>query len=236
MAVITQNTRVCEGIYRMRVENTPAQYGQFYMLKPDLNTLDPLLGRPISVFDCVDGASEFVYRVAGRGTQLLAQKRAGDEVRAIGPFGNGFPVKDEPLVVIGGGIGIAPLYGLLREHARRFPAQKRTAYLGYSEQVFLREEFAAACDTLVINQGGFITDDVDFTADGYFCACGPVPMFRAAKKRAEAAGSVERLFLSLENRMACGAGACLGCTCQTLAGNKRVCKDGPVFPASEVLL
>ena len=107
-------------------------------------------------------------------------------------------------------------------------------YLGYSGKSFLTEDFAALADACKVNIGGFVTEDVDFGLGGLYCACGPTPMLRAAKREAERCNT--RLLLSLEARMACGVGACLGCSCETLLGNKRVCKDGPVFPAEEVLL
>lgn len=234
MAVVLENRCVGPEVYRMRLAQTPSTPGQFYMLRPLEGAGDPLLGRPISVFDCVEGDSVFLYKVVGRGTQLLSRKREGDEVATIGPLGNGFPLEDANLTLIGGGIGIAPLYYLLKEHGRLFPARKRRVYLGYSGESFLTEDFAALADACKVNIGGFVTEDVDFGLGGLYCACGPTPMLRAAKREAERCNT--RLLLSLEARMACGVGACLGCSCETLLGNKRVCKDGPVFPAEEVLL
>ncbi len=234
MAVVLENKRVAPDVYLMRLTDTPAKPGQFYMLRPLPGSLEPLLGRPISVFDCEGCESSFLYRVVGKGTELLSQRRASDSVDAVGPLGNGFPLEDRDLTVVGGGIGIAPLYYLLKAHRARFPGRKRSAYLGFSGDSFLTEEFSALCDVSKVNIGGFVTDDVDFSVPALYCACGPTPMLRAAKKRAEAAGAA--LLLSLEARMACGVGACLGCSCATISGNRRVCKDGPVFPAEEVLL
>lgn len=233
MAVILKNDKVGADVFLMKLTDTPAQPGQFYMLRPALSASDPLLGRPISVFDCKDGQSSFLYKVVGHGTELLSQRRAGDTIEAIGPLGNGFALEDQDLVCIGGGIGIAPLYYLLKEHARLFPARKRSVYLGFSGEAFCVDAFKALGLPVTVNIGGYVTDDVDFSLPALYCACGPTPMLRAAQRCAKESGA--RLLLSLETRMACGVGACLGCSCATIKGNRRVCKDGPVFPAEEVL-
>ncbi|MDR3085440.1 MAG: dihydroorotate dehydrogenase electron transfer subunit, partial [Christensenellaceae bacterium] len=132
------------------------------------------------------------------------------------------------------GIGIAPLYWLLKEWKRRFPVRKTEAFLGFSEKPFLVSAFEAASDHCHVNIGGFVTGDAPFAPKSLHVACGPLPMLRAAQKKAAETGA--DLDLSLEARMACGAGACLGCSCATVSGNRRVCKDGPVFSAREVLL
>jgi len=201
VAVIKSNDRIAAGVYRMTLSGAPlGRAGQFYMLRIP-GALDPLLGRPISVFESNAEAGEltFLYQSIGRGTAQFSARLPGQAIDAQGPYGNGFLLEPGPAVVIGGGIGTAPLH-----HAT----------------------------SVSVNIGGIVTDSVDFTLDATYYACGPAPMLRAAAGLAKAANA--KLYVSLEKRMACGVGACLGCTCQTAGGGKRVCKDGPVFDYREV--
>lgn len=235
MAIVLQNNHVSPDVCLMTLKGTEGKCGQFYMLHPNPGqTTDPLLGRPICIHDCVDGNCSFLYRLAGKGTHLLEQKRPGDEVAAYGPYGNGFTPVDSDVALIGGGIGIAPLYFFAKTQRKLYPNRRIEAYLGFVEKPFMVPYFRALADKVHVNVGGYITSDVPFSSgkDVMYYACGPTPMMRAAKIEAEKTNST--LYVSLEERMACGVGACLGCTCHTISGNKRVCTDGPVFLASEV--
>lgn len=232
MAVITENISVAENIRLMRVSGLKkGGCGQFYMIKP-AETTDPLLGRPISLhdYDEISGVASFLYAVVGKGTRALSRLQSGMELTAHGPYGNGFKVFDSDAVLIGGGIGIAPLFMLAKDIGRRYPQKRVIAYLGFSSEPFMVDAFKDVCDDVFVNVGGYVTDDVDFSFDAVYYACGSTPMMKTAASKMNGA----RLYVSLENKMACGAGACLGCTCQTMAGNKRVCKDGPVFLSEEV--
>lgn len=230
---ILENRCVAEGVYLMRVGNMPpARAGQFFMLRPS-GTDAPFLGRPISVFDCAEGEVSFLYQIAGRGTALFSTLPPGYALSAEGPYGNGFPLIAGDAVLIGGGIGIAPLHALAKALRKAWPARRIHAYLGFRESAYMHEEFLAVCDEVSLNLGGFVTADVDFSLPVTYYACGPEPMLRAAQTAANNAGA--HLYVSLEKHMACGVGACLGCTCKTTGGNRRVCKDGPVFLAEEVL-
>ena len=234
MAVIMENTRIVENIYRMRLRGAPmGKAGQFYMLRQP-NTLDPFLSRPISLFDADEDTGEvsFLYQAAGRGTELFSRMLVGQELTVQGPCGNGFPILPGDAVVIGGGIGTAPLYLLLRELRKADPNRNIETHLGFREEAYLEAEFAALSDNVKINLGGHVTADVDFTRPATYYACGPAPMLRAAAQAAKQANAT--LYVSLEKHMACGVGACLGCTCKTTMGQKRICKDGPVFPYQEV--
>ncbi|HHT86207.1 MAG TPA: dihydroorotate dehydrogenase electron transfer subunit [Clostridiales bacterium] len=231
MPVILQNSHVSPEVCLMTIKGLTGKAGQFYMLRPT-KVLDPLLGRPISIHDCVDGNCSFLYRIAGKGTSLMSELRAGDTIEAYGPYGNGFEPVDSDIRLIGGGIGIAPLYFLARTQKALYPNRVIEAYLGFVEKPFMVQYFRAVADFVYVRVGGYITSDVPFEENVVNYACGPVPMMKAAKEEAEKKGST--LYLSLEAHMACGVGACLGCTCPTVSGNKRVCKDGPVFLASEV--
>lgn len=235
MAVIRENERIAEGVFRLRVGGAaPGRAGQFYMLRQP-GALDPFLGRPISVYetDAEAGEVSFVYHTPGRGTAMLSAMLPGQALDVQGPYGNGFPLENGPAVVIGGGIGIAPLYQLVKELRAEEPDRRIDAFLGFKEKSYLSGEFKKFADSVSVNLGGFVTEDADFSLPATYYACGPAPMLRAAASAAKAARA--RLYISLEKRMACGVGACLGCTIRTSAGNKRVCRDGPVFYYEEVL-
>ena len=234
MAEIIRNEPIATGIWRMVVSGAPlGRAGQFHMLRV-LGVLDPLLGRPISICetDAAAGETTFVYQTIGRGTAQFARLLAGQEIETQGAYGNGFPLKDGHAVLIGGGIGTAPMLQLAKELHASDPARKIDVYLGFREEAYLEKEFESYADSVTLNIGGYVVNDVDFTLDATYYACGPAPMLRAAASAADEANA--NLFVSLEKHMACGVGACLGCTCQTTSGRKRVCKDGPVFDYREV--
>ena len=232
MAVIVENVPLARDIYRMKLSGAPGgAAGQFLMLRVP-GVLDPFLGRPISLYDSEGDETTLVYQTLGRGTALFAGLKSGQPIDVQGPYGNGFPLVSGDAVLIGGGIGSAPLHLLARALRAKQPARRIDVYLGFREEAYLQDAFAAHADEVRLNIGGYVTQDVDFTRGATYYACGPAPMLRAAAQAAGAAGA--RLFVSLEKRMACGAGACLGCSIKTTAGNKRVCKDGPVFDYREV--
>ena len=218
----------------MTVSGAPlGRAGQFYLLRVP-GALDPLLGRPISIFEsnAETGETTFVYQSVGRGTAQFAALLPGQAIDAQGPYGNGFPLEPGRAVVIGGGIGIAPLHQLVKELRSSDPTRQIDVYLGFREEAYCVEEFERYASSVSVNLGGIVTRDVDFSLSATFYACGPAPMLRAAAKQAQEEQA--RLYVSLEKHMACGVGACLGCTCQTTGGAKRVCKDGPVFRYEEV--
>lgn len=234
MAEIIRNELIATGIWRMTVSGAPlGRAGQFFMLRVP-GALDPLLGRPISIceIDVSAGETTFVYQTIGRGTAQFARLLQGQQIEAQGPYGNGFSLKSGNAVLIGGGIGTAPMLQLCKELRASDPARKIDVYLGFREEAYLEKEFERYADSVKLNIGGYVVNDVDFSLDATYYACGPSPMLRAAASAADAANA--SLFVSLEKHMACGVGACLGCTCQTEHGRKRVCKDGPVFDYREV--
>ena len=234
MAVIIRNEPIASGIYRMTVSGAPiGRAGQFFMLRVP-GALDPLLGRPISIceIDAKLGETTFIYQTVGRGTAQFARLLPGQQIEVQGPYGNGFPLNVGRAVLIGGGIGTAPMLQLAKELRASDPARAIDVYLGFREEAYLEEAFEQYADSVTRNIGGYVVNDVDFSLAATYYACGPAPMLRAAATAAEAANA--SLFVSLEKHMACGVGACLGCTCQTEHGRKRVCKDGPVFDYREV--
>lgn len=212
-------------------------------------TNDPskLLPRPISICetDKEHGRLRIVYRIAGGGTKEFSQCRAGETLAVMGPLGNGFPLKEKKAFLIGGGIGIPPMLEL----AKNLNCEK-TAVLGYRDnQLFLKDEIAKYANVAVATEDGSVGTkgnvidairENGLTADVIY-ACGPTPMLKALKAYAAEQGI--ECWLSLEEKMACGIGACLGCVCHSKdvddhsnVKNKRVCKDGPVFLADEVEL
>ena len=204
-----------------------------------------LLPRPISLcgIDRERGILRIVYRVAGAGTAEFSAYRAGDSVEIMGPLGNGFTLKDKKAILIGGGIGVPPMLELMKELSC-----ERTAVLGYrDQQLFLKDEFEACGPVCVATEDGSagtkgnVLDAIrEQGVEGEIIyACGPTPMLRAVKAYAQEKGI--ECYISLEERMACGIGACLACVCQSKdvdshshVHNKRICKDGPVFAAEEV--
>lgn len=234
MALIVSNDSVATGIYRMTVIGaTIGRAGQFFMLRVP-GALDPLLGRPFSIYEsnAESGETTFLYQTVGRGTAQFSSLLPGQAIDVQGPYGNGFPLEPGRAIVIGGGIGIALLFQLVSTLRATDPLRRIDVFLGFREEAFLVEAFERYANTVSVNLGGFVTGDVDFNLDATYYACGPAPMLRAAACAAEPANA--RLFISLEQHMACGVGACLGCTCETQNGRKRVCKDGPVFDYREV--
>jgi dihydroorotate dehydrogenase electron transfer subunit len=234
VAIIQSNKWIAPGIYRMTVSGAPlGRAGQFYLLRVP-GALDPLLGRPISIFEsnAQTGETTFVYQSVGRGTAQFAALLPGQTIDAQGPYGNGFPLEPGHAVVLGGGIGTAPLHQLIKELRSSDPARQIDVYLGFREEAYCVADFERYASSVSVNLGGIVTRNVDFSQNAVYYACGPAPMLRAAAQLAQEANA--RLYLSLEKHMACGVGACLGCTCQTKSGAKRVCKDGPVFRYEEV--
>ncbi|URN85742.1 dihydroorotate dehydrogenase electron transfer subunit [Acetobacterium wieringae] len=230
MAVILSNSLVSAGIFKMTVAFTgDVKPGQFFMLRAW--DKDPLLSRPISVHNYEAGQLTFLYQVVGKGTEILARLQVDDEVTIQGPYGNGFPEITGDLCVVGGGIGTAPLYYLLRHYRDQNPTGKCRVYLGFRDIAYGVEAFAALADEVVLDVGGIITDKLSVIPSETVVTCGPEIMMAAV---ASAVPTENTVYVSLEAHMACGIGACLGCTCETRSGNKKVCKDGPVFLREEV--
>lgn len=229
MALILDQKAMGGDMFALTLSGVPeGGAGQFLLLHPPAER-DPFLPRPISLFDSYGDTAMVVYRVAGRGTALISRLREGDALRVTGPVGRGFPLGAGPAVLIGGGIGIAPLHLLAKRLRAADPGRRIVAYLGYSDRLFLTGELAAVCDAVITDVGGFITDRVP-TGAGTYYACGPEPMLRAAAAKL----GNERLYVSMERHMGCGVGACFACSIRTRDGNRRVCRDGPVFDAREV--
>lgn len=233
MSKILENRMVTDDFYMMKVEEeNDARMGQFYMLRAWDKY--PVLSRPISVFDSDKKTVSFLYKVVGQGTEIFKELKAGDEIKIDGPHGNGFPDAEGKIALVGGGVGVAPLYLTAKKLKELHPENVVDMYLGFSGEAMLVEEYKAAADHVSVNVGGFVTDDIDPTQYDVIMTCGPEIMMRVLYKKCEAVKAAAPLYVSMENRMACGIGACLVCTCKTANGNKRACKDGPVMMGSEV--
>lgn len=249
--IISQET-LAEGIFSMWVKTKGyknAKPGQFVSLYTKDRT--KLLPRPISICEIDEEAEalRLVYRVTGvhTGTEQFSKLKAGDSISLIGPLGNGFPVEEaegKRVFLIGGGIGVPPILEL----AKQMKCAKKQIVVGYRDaQTFLKEEFEKQGEVFISTEDGSVGTrgnvmnaiaEQSLEADMIF-ACGPTPMLRAIKDYAEKNKIV--CYISLEERMACGIGACLACVCKSKerdahsnVNNKRICKDGPVFLSAEV--
>ena len=246
IAPIVRQEEIADDIYSMWIEAKDiaehARAGQF--LSVYSNDGSRLLPRPISncEIDREKGRVRLVYRVAGKGTKEFSDMHAAATLKVMGPLGNGFPKKEKKAFLIGGVIGIPPMLELAKE----LDCEKQMV-LGYRDELFLDEEFKPYGTVTVATEDGSagtkgnVLDAIrenGLTADIIY-ACGPTPMLRAIKQYA-AEHDIE-CYISMEERMACGIGACLACVCQSKdkdahsnVNNKRICKEGPVFLAEEV--
>ena len=253
IAVVDSQTQLSEGIFDMWIstENVAknAVPGQFISVYT--KDASKLLPRPISICEVSGNKLRIVYRVAGKGTEEFSHYKAGRRVWLLGVLGNGYPLEaaeGKHSLLMGGGIGIPPLVELAKQLKEREPQAKITAAVGYrSNDLFLTEELSQYADVLIASEDGSVgtkgnvMDAIKAAGvqpDVIF-SCGPMPMLRAIKNYAEEMDIPA--YISLEERMACGVGACLGCVCKTThkdhhshVNNARICTDGPVFEAKEV--
>ncbi len=226
MAIILSNEHVIDDIYHMKVAYTGTVLpGQFFMVRTWLK--EPFLSRPLSVFNYDNDVLEFLYQKVGQGTRLLKNAKAGDRIDLQGPNGKGFPVTRSDHVAVGGGIGIAPLYYACKRIKEKYPRKHLSVYLGFSDKPYMVDAFEAIADDVTVDIGGRITDKVSLTESDIVITCGPEVMMAALCRQTPRTNTV---YVSLEEHMACGVGACLGCSRQGADGNNvRICKDGPVF-------
>ena len=234
---IKSNEQIAKNVYRMQLggDTTGILPGQFVNIRVE----GQFLRRPISVCNITDGILTIIYKVVGVGTEAMSHLPVGTQLDVLTVLGNGYDLTkagDAPLLV-GGGVGVPPMYMLARQ--LREAGKKVRVILGFNtkEEVFYEEEFRAlGCDVTVTTVDGshgvkgFVTNALD-GKQSYYYTCGPLPMIKALLQAAGTNGEV-----SMEERMGCGFGACMGCTIQTTQGPKRVCKEGPVFPAGELIL
>ena len=234
---IIENTPLTDSVMRMKLQGDVSAVtapGQFINIR-----LDGLyLRRPISVCDVQDDVLTIIYKAVGKGTEQMRHMQEGCLDVLIG-LGNGYDlsVSGERVLLLGGGVGVPPLYMLAKKLLEE--GKHVSVILGFNtkDEVFLEEEFRElGCGVCVTTADGsygikgFVTDamkDIDYT---YFYTCGPEPMLKAVYRSTVTEGQ-----FSFEERMGCGFGACMGCTCKTITGYKRICKDGPVLRKEEIL-
>lgn len=234
---IVENIQLTESVYKMTLSGDVSAItapGQFVNIK-----LDGLyLRRPISVCDVSDDTLTIIYKVVGKGTAQMSQMQTGT-LDVLTGLGNGYAldVAGEKPVLLGGGVGVPPMYLLAKKLLEQ--GKKVSVILGFNtaNEVFYEQEFKAigADVTVTTVDGtygvkGFVTDalkNMDYT---YFYTCGPEPMLKAVYKASQTSGQ-----MSFEKRMGCGFGACMGCSCKTITGYKRICKEGPVMQKEEIL-
>ena len=250
------NNAINSEIFRLDFAWQPAQAkmpfmtpkaGQFFMIKPQQSAV--FLGRPISIAGWKSDTITFLIARRGQGTLELAAMQSGDEAELIGPLGNAWmdflpaaQTNGKPVALVGGGIGLAPLNALLRESPgisfdlyagfRKGPnTEEKNALLGadYNKA----NKIIIAAENGIDGHKGLIPDFLEPENYAAVCACGPEPMLKAVAAKCKA--DEVPCFISMERRMACGVGACLGCTVITVSGNRRCCADGPIFKAEEVV-
>lgn len=234
---IVSNTPLTDSVYKMVLSGDTSAItapGQFV----NIQLTGKFLRRPISVCDYDAQTLTIVYKVVGKGTEQMAAMAAGETLDILTGLGNGYdlaPAGDRP-VLLGGGVGVPPLYHLAKQLLAL--GKEVTVVLGFNtaSEIFYEKEFQAlGCKVFVTTvdgsygKKGFVTDALpeNYT---YFYTCGPEPMLKAVYRTTNTSGQ-----MSFEQRMGCGFGACMGCSCKTLTGNKRICKEGPVMRKEEIL-
>ncbi len=235
---IKENIQLTQSVFKMVLEGDTSSLtapGQFINITVD----GCYLKRPISVFDWNESTISIIYKVVGEGTEKMSKWCVGKECDCLVGLGNGFSPErsgDKPLL-IGGGVGIPPLFALCK--ALISQGKEPTVILGFNaeNEIFCKSDFEnLGVKTIIttvdgsVGIKGFVTDAMKNLEYSYFYTCGPMPMFRAIEKTAVGDGEY-----SFEERMGCGFGACMGCSCKTKYGSKRICKDGPVLTREEII-
>ena len=235
---ILENTPVTSGVMKMVLGGDVSAItapGQFVNILID----GLFLRRPISVCDCEDGSLVILYKVVGKGTEKMKKMQAGEKLDVLTGLGNGYDLTPagERVLLLGGGVGVPPLYMLAKKLLAA--GKEVSVILGFNkkDEVFYAEEFRAlGADVTVttvdgsLGVKGFVTDAMRNADYSYFYTCGPEPMLKAVYATSKTSGQ-----FSFEERMGCGFGACMGCSCKTVTGYKRICKEGPVLQKEEIL-
>ena len=235
---IQSNTALTDCVYKMVLLGDTSAItapGQFVNLQLD----GMFLRRPISVCDYDEKTLTLVYKVVGKGTEAMSKMVSGQNLDILTGLGNGYDLSTagEKPVLLGGGVGVPPMYNLAKKLIA--DGKKVSVILGFNTktEIFYEEEFKnLGCDVTVTTVDGsygikgFVTTALENMGYSYFYTCGPEPMLKAVHKASVTSGQ-----MSFEERMGCGFGACMGCSCKTLTGYKRICKEGPVMRKEEIL-
>ncbi len=235
---IVSNKALTDSVFQMILQGDTSAItaaGQFVNIQ--MNGM--FLRRPISVCDYDESTLTIVYKVVGKGTEAMSKMQCGTVLDVLTGLGNGYDLSlsgDQP-VLLGGGVGVPPMYHLAKKLLQQ--GKKVSVILGFNtkSEVFYEQEFKnLGCDVTVTTVDGsygikgFVTTALENKSYSYFYTCGPEPMLKAVYKATATSGQ-----MSFEERMGCGFGACMGCSCKTLTGYKRICKEGPVMKKEEIL-
>ena len=234
---ILENKALTRDVYKMVLEGDTSAItasGQFV----NIQLAGKFLRRPISVCDWDNETLTIVYKVVGHGTEQMSEMKPGEKLDILTGLGNGYDLTlagDAPLL-IGGGVGVPPMYGAAKKLVELGIKPKVILGFNVKDEIFYEEEFKAlGCDVTVTTVDGsygvkgFVTNALP-ESYSYFYTCGPEPMLKAVYKATATSGQ-----MSFEERMGCGFGACMGCSCKTITGYKRICKEGPVMKKEEIL-
>ena len=235
---IKENRALTDLVWLMRLEGDTSDItaaGQFVNIQ-----LDGLyLRRPISVFDCEDGLLSIIYKVVGKGTEKMTTLPVGTELDILTGLGNGYTLEKvgEKPVLVGGGVGVPPMYYLAKKLIAAGKKPEIVVGFNTASEIFGVEFFEALGLNVTVTTvdgsigiKGFVTNALETLDYDYICTCGPEPMLKALYRATECSGQY-----SFEERMGCGFGACMGCSCKTVTGYKRICKDGPILEKEEIL-
>ncbi|AJA48754.1 dihydroorotate dehydrogenase B (NAD(+)), electron transfer subunit [Clostridium pasteurianum DSM 525 = ATCC 6013] len=235
---VFSNEKIEEDIYEITIDGKfEGNPGQFYLLRAWDE--EPVLSRPISIYDKDEEKIKFLYRVCGRGTEILTKLKKGDEIKLTGPLGNGFPLEKlkGKVALVAGGIGIAPMLYL----AKKLKNSSLDLYAGFRSGSKTVDDVGKNVNKLYLStengevgHKGYVTDLLNVENYDVVVCCGPEIMMSKIIKMCDE--KKVPLYVSMENRMACGIGACLVCTCKTKDGRKRSCKEGPVFLGEELVI
>ena len=234
---ITENKLIAKNTYLMKLSGDTEGIGAGQFVNIQLEGY--YLRRPISVCDAEDGILTLIYKVVGAGTEAMSKMQPGTELDLLTGLGNGYDtaLSENAPLLIGGGAGVPPLYKLAKKLIAEGKSVKVILGFNTKDEVFFDKEFSELGATVTVTtvdgsfgMKGFVTsamEDIDYT---YFYTCGPEPMLKAVYRASKTSGQ-----MSFEERMGCGFGACMGCSCKTVTGNKRICKEGPVLIKEDVI-
>lgn len=235
---VEYNVKLTDDVYKMRLVGDTSDItkpGQFINIK--LSGF--FLRRPISVFDCDENSVTIIYKSVGEGTEYMSTLAAGEKLDILTGLGNGFDVDKcgDRVLLIGGGVGVPPMYYLARKLLESGKCVSMIMGFNKQSEIFAKEDFEnLGIETFVTTVDGsfgikgFVTNAMDKVEYDTVCTCGPEPMLKAVYDASKTTG-----FFSFEERMGCGFGACMGCSCKTKYGNKRICKDGPILVKEEII-
>lgn len=245
--IILENKEVIKDIYKMVVKASlehckSIKPGQFYMLRGEY--IEPLLPRPISVCEISKDTITFIYAKIGRGTKEFSKLKKEDSLMLTGPLGNGFNIEEAEgrIGIVAGGIGTAPMLELVKRiRENKVEKVEIDIHFGFRDDYYLIDEIKGYVDNIYISTDtgkyghkGFVTDLLKVSDYKLIYCCGPEPMMNKVVLKARE--NNVKIYVSTEKHMACGVGACLVCTCKTKEGNKRSCKDGPVFNGEDLVI